>query len=155
MTKELIREYTLRITQANRSEMILIIYDMILDDIKEAKSAIDHEIYKKACSHITRCIAHLINALDFTYPISVNYVQIYLYLSKITSRALIKNDPAVLDEVQRLVESLRESFEEVRKQDKSEAMMENTQTVYAGLTYGKQALNENLNDQGASRGFRV
>ncbi|NLG03854.1 MAG: flagellar protein FliS [Clostridia bacterium] len=155
MTKEQIKEYTLRITQANRSEMIIIIYDMILDDIKEAKSAINHDEYKKACSHITRCIAHLINALDFSYPISLNYVQIYLYLNRTTSMALIKNDPALLDEVAYRIETLRESFNEVCRQDKSSAMMENTQTVYAGLTYGKTALNESLNDQGALRGFRV
>lgn len=36
-----------------------------------------------------------------------------------------------------------------------DTVMENVQTVYAGLTYGRNNLNENLADQGINRGFRV
>ena len=31
--------------------------------------------------------------------------------------------------------------------------MNNSQTVYAGLTYGKNVLTENMADQGANRGM--
>lgn len=37
---------------------------------------------------------------------------------------------------------MKESFEEIAKQDTSGPVMENSQQVYAGLTYGKGSLNE-------------
>lgn len=52
------------------------------------------------------------------------------------------------------MESLHSAFEEVAKQDTSGAVMQNTQQVYAGLTYGKGKLNEVfMNGNERSRGF--
>lgn len=50
---------------------------------------------------------------------------------------------------------LHDAYEKVGEQDTSGPIMENTQTVYAGLTYGKNTLTENLYDQGSNRGFRI
>ena len=51
---------------------------------------------------------------------------------------------------------LLESFEEVARQDESGPVMENTQQIYAGLTYGKDSLNEVfLQGDENSRGFRA
>ena len=51
---------------------------------------------------------------------------------------------------------LKAAFEEVAKQDTSEPLMENTQQVYAGLTYGKGSLNEVLMSRDEyNRGYRV
>ena len=54
MTKEQIQRYTLRITQANRSQIIVILYDMILDDVTEASECYDdYDSFKTACNKIT------------------------------------------------------------------------------------------------------
>jgi flagellar protein FliS len=51
---------------------------------------------------------------------------------------------------------LKKGFVEVAKQDTRGPVMENTQQVYAGLTYGRNALNEVLvNANESSRGFRA
>ncbi len=156
MTKEQIQQYTLRITQANRSQIIVILYDMILDDVTEASECYDdYEGFKKACNHITRCTADLMEALDFSYEVSFHLMQIYRYINQQVSTAVLKKDSATLKYVTSAVTKLKEAFEEVSKQDSSGPMMENTQAVYAGLTYGKSDLTEDLRDQGSSRGFRV
>ena len=54
-----------------------------------------------------------------------------------------------------MIKELRESYEKISSQDTSAPIMENAQTVYAGLTYGKDSLNENLSAQSIHRGFRV
>ena len=54
-----------------------------------------------------------------------------------------------------MIQELKESYEQVSSQDTSAPIMQNTQTVYAGLTYGKTSLNVDLSDQGTHRGFRV
>ena len=35
MTKEQIKEYTARVAQANRTELVVIIYELLLDEIQE------------------------------------------------------------------------------------------------------------------------
>ena len=39
MTQEQIQTYTLRVSQASPCELVVIMYDIILDDIKNAKKA--------------------------------------------------------------------------------------------------------------------
>ena len=54
------------------------------------------------------------------------------------------------------MQKLGKSFAEIAKQDKSAPIMQNSQKVYAGLTYGKNSLNEVFFDKNqASRGFKA
>lgn len=39
MKKELIQEYTARISQCNRSQLVVVVYDIMSDYIKSAKEA--------------------------------------------------------------------------------------------------------------------
>lgn len=158
MTKEQIQQYTLRITQANKSQIIVILYDMILDDVKSGTLSFeqnDYEEFKNHCNHIKRCVSDLMEALNFSYEISQNLMQLYLFINREASTAIIRKDPTRLEIIQEITRNLREAFAEVSEQDSSGPMMENTQSVYAGLTYGRGSLNEDLQDQGSSRGFRV
>ena len=54
-----------------------------------------------------------------------------------------------------VISRLHDAYETISAEDDSAPLMANTQTVYAGLTYGKNRLAENLTDEGSSRGFRV
>ena len=52
-----------------------------------------------------------------------------------------------------VIYGLKEAYEVLAIQDQSGPVMQNTQAVYAGLTYGKDDLTENMTDQGTNRGF--
>ena len=65
------------------------------------------------------------------------------------------HDKSALKDAVRLLSSLRESFEELSKQDTSGPAMSNTQSVYAGLTYGKGTLNESTSFSSDNRGYTV
>jgi flagellar protein FliS len=56
-------------------------------------------------------------------------------------------------DAERVMRGLYTSFEEVAKRDKSEPLMHNTQQVFAGMTYGRTSLNENLSEADSNRGF--
>ena len=53
-----------------------------------------------------------------------------------------------------MIESLRDAYDEVASENKTGPLMQNAQTVYAGLTYGRKDVNVNL-EQLSNRGFRV
>lgn len=158
MTKERIQEYTLKITNASASGLIVILYDMAIEYINEAKecfAADDHEGAKVQCTNAGRVLGDLISSLDFTYEISFPLFRIYEYISREVSMSVIRNDGAALDTCTRLLSELKESFEKISKQDESGPVMFNSQTVYAGLTYGKGTLNESTGYSSDNRGYTV
>lgn len=157
MTKDRIQEYTLKITNASPTGIIVILYDLAIEYIGEAKkcfNAGDHEGAKVQCTNAGRVLGDLISSLDFSYGISFPLFRIYEYVSKEVSMAVIKNDGKSLGECTRLLLSLKDSFEQVAKQDTTGPAMNNAETVYAGLTYGRGTLNESTTVS-SNRGYTV
>lgn len=158
MTKELKQEYTLRITQANKTQMITILYEMVLLYIDEAKEALDggNKVeYKSAIRKIRGCMNELVASLNFEYELAHNLMQLYLYVSKELVKASSHYDRENLEHVRLVIGQLHQAYKELERQDKSAPVMGNTQTVYAGLTYGRNTLTENIADPAANRGFCV
>lgn len=158
MTQDAIKNYTLRISQANRSEIIVIVYELIdkyLDETIEAAVAVDADACMEAGRRAMKCISHLINALDENYELANPLMSVYSYMSREIGFASARLDSVRLNAVKAYAKSLSEAFICVAKADASAPVMENSQTVYAGLTYGKGDLNESLYDEGARRGFTV
>jgi flagellar secretion chaperone FliS len=155
MTKEQIREYTLRVTQGNKSDLIVTTYDIILTYINTGinefeKEKIDDFIWniKKAAEFLSE----LIHSLDFKYEISYELMSLYLFIQKVLNQAVVKKRNQDLTSVIRILENLKVGFEKVAKADGSGPVMENAGQVYAGLTYGKGTLNESYDKR---TGFRV
>ena len=68
--------------------------------------------------------------------------------------AQYENKLLKIEEAENIMRKLYSSFVQAAALDKSEPLMSNTQQVYAGITYGKNQLNESFvnNDY---RGFFV
>ena len=158
MTAELKQEYTLRITQANKTQLITILYEMVLLYIDEAESALDaggKMEFKSAVRKIRGCMDELTASLNFDYELAQNFLQLYLYVNRELVKASSHYERENLEHVRLVIGQLHKAYEQIEGQDTSGPVMGNTQTVYAGLTYGKNTLTENLADPAANRGFRV
>ncbi len=156
MTKELKQQYTLRITRANKTELIVILYDMILSYIEEAGEACEKEdraAFHDAIRKIRGCNQELIASLNLEYEPAMNLLSLYLYVNRELVHADMKRDLQALEHVSMVISGLKEAYEVLAAQDNSGAVMQNAQAVYAGLTYGKSDLTENMADQGMNRGF--
>lgn len=157
MKKEDILSFTTRVTQASRSELIVILYEMTLTEIKEAKEAYalgDLDAFVKELKKAQKYVSELMSALNYQYAISYDLMSLYLYVSKRLVTAIIKRIPDSLDSAEVVLNKLLIGFEGISKADNSGPMMSNTQQVYAGLTYGKGTLNETfLDPSNKSRGF--
>lgn len=158
MTKELKQQFTLKITQANKTQLVVILYEMLLVYLDEAQEAHERESrseFREAIRKTRGCLKELMASLHFEYEPAMNLLQLYLYANRELARADIRNSTKELEHVRMVMTKLHAAYEEISRQDTSGPVMENTQTVYAGLTYGKNTLTENLADQGSSRGFRA
>lgn len=159
MQKEAIQAFTARITQASKSELIVILYEMILTEIKEAEEAFereDLEAFDKDLKQAQKYLGELMAALDYRYKLAYNLSSLYQYVNKRIITAMIQRKPDFLESAVSVLQKLLTGFEGVSKEDTSGPMMRNTQQLYAGLTYGKGTLNETYIDPNdRSRGFIV
>lgn len=158
MTKEQKQEYTLRITQANKTGLVVILYEMTITYLEEACQAYDEgdgSGFREGIKKARGCIKELMSSLHFEYNPARNLLQLYIFANQQLTKASVQNSKKELDHVKGMMEKLHKAYEEIAEADKSDPVMANTQTVYAGLTYGKNSLMENLANQGGERGFRV
>ncbi|NLC19973.1 MAG: flagellar protein FliS [Clostridiales bacterium] len=157
MNKEMIQAFTARIAQASRSELIVILYEMALAEIAEAKKAYeagDLATFDRVLKKSHKYINELIVALDYNYAISYDLLSLYLYVNKRIITAIIRRKPDTLDSAESVLKKLLVGFEGVSKTDKSGPVMRNTHQLYAGLTYGRGKLNEiDIDPSNGSRGF--
>lgn len=158
MTKELKQEFTLRITQANKTQLITILYEMILLYLEEAEEALtkeDKSDYKNAIRKIRDCMDELVLSLHLEYEVAQNLLQLYQYINSELVQAGIHYEKENLQHVEFIIRQLHSAYRKIEAQDKSGPVMDNTQTVYAGLTYGRNTLAENITDSALNRGFCV
>lgn len=155
MTKEQKQEFTRRISQANKSGMIVILYDIFLAYIQDALDERDDQsIYHTSIKMAKETIQELMNSINPQNPLAGNYISLYGFIQRQLTRADASKEQDILRQLQSMVTSLRNTYELVSKKDTSPAVMGNVQNVYAGLTYGRDQLNENLENTD-NRGFLV
>ena len=159
MTKELIQAYTARITQASKTELVVITYEILLSDIKEAQTAFedgDISQYSKVLKHASIVINELMRSLDYQHEVSYNLMSLYIYVSKCVIDANHQKSTEFLEHAVIVIQKLMEGFKEISSQDMSGPVMQNTQQLYAGLTYGKGTLNEvYIDPKEHNRGFKA
>lgn len=153
----MVQAFTARVAQASRSDLIVILYEMALAEIDEAKKAHqagDLAKFEKVLKKSHKYINELIVALDYNYAISLDLLSLYLYVNKRIITAIFKKSPDPLDSAESVLRKLLAGFEGVSREDKSGPVMRNTHQLYAGLTYGRGKLNEiDINPNSGSRGF--
>lgn len=146
MTEEQMNVYKMRITQAGIGEMTLIMLDMEMQWIEEALEAYD----KQDMEEFIKCVdkaqsvqMELMNVLNMKNQVAVDVYSVFAFINKVLIRSKIKREPLDLERCKKLLERYHKSFEAVAKTDKEGPVMEQSEKVYAGLTYGSGGLVEN------------
>ncbi len=156
MTQEKKQEFTLKISQANKTQMITILYEMVIEYLDETIDALGiskKEEAEKSIGYAQSCIDELIGSLDLKYELGRILHGIYIFSKKELMAAAINGSINRVWKVQQNFRMLCASYKELEKKDFSEPIMGNTQTVYAGLTYGKYSLNEDVSAVSMNRGY--
>ncbi|MGN0318352.1 MAG: flagellar protein FliS [Lachnospira sp.] len=159
MTKESIKSYSYRISQASRTDLVVIVYDIAIEYLENAAVAFDDGNLTEARKELRmalRCIDQLLVTLEMNSEIAINLHLIYNHIKRTLINAEVSHNTSELARVEKLLAKLRASFYEISRQDESGPLMKNTQQVYAGLTYSNGGYsNENLTDPVENRGFKA
>lgn len=139
MTKEQINEFSMRISQSNKTEIVVITYEIIINYLDSAKKSINNNIddfvfnVKKARQFLNQ----LSTALDFRYELSVELMNLYMYANECLIKSEMKRQDIHLSTVRDMMCKLKGAFEEISRQDISGPAMQGGEKVYEGLTYGR------------------
>ena len=139
------KEYKERIIAANRSELIVIMYEMLFSYMEDIYEGIDSDEWvdaKEAISHSEAVVRRLMDDLDFNYEISKELYPLYDFVLRRLSMARVKKSKEPVNEAEKILKNLYKGMLEMAAKDKSPALMQNREDMYVGLTYGRNSLNE-------------
>ncbi len=146
MTKEEIKEFSLRIAESSKTELIVITYDIIINYVKAAKEAYEEERLDDVVFNLQKAkqfVNNLSSSLDFRYSIAQELMRLYIYVNNCLIKDIVKREPQSAEHINEIIGKLRESYHEISPLDKSGKVMKNSEQVYVGYTYGRTStLNE-------------
>ena len=99
-------------------------------------------------------LLQLIGSLNMEQDPAPAIYRVYLYVGAKMGQTRGSLKPENMDEPLRFMRSLYETYKKDSVNDTSGPVMDNSQKVYAGLTYGRGTLSESM-DVSSNRGFFV
>lgn len=147
MTKEDIRDFSMKITQCSKTGLVVITYEIIenyLNSAIECHKKMDIEGFRFNIKKAKQFLNDLSSSLDFNYKISFDLMSLYMFINNRLVSASVRKSVDLLDECLNIIDSLKSAFGKIEGEDKRGKVMPNSDQVYVGLTYGKGSkLNEN------------
>lgn len=140
------------IVNANEVELLCMTYEIFLQDIDDALDNIE-EKRKKHVERARETLIVLTENLDLNIAIAKDIFKIYIYIQNLLINHWTENER--LKEVKTLITMLLEGYEKTKSQHiGKKPIMQNTQNIYAGMTYGRGYLEEQTYDS-IDRGFKA
>lgn len=156
MTSEMKQQFTLRISQANPTELVVILYEMLLQYVEEARAAVREQNRQSVTESIKRargCMNELLQSVNPQYEVGRNLNRIYFFCIRRLANSQYHMEEKPLTEIEKVICPLLEAYREISTRNPAGPVMENSQSVYVGLTYGRNTLTENMTDQSPNRGM--
>jgi flagellar protein FliS len=110
-----------KILTATPAELTLMLYDGAIKFCNIAIIAVEQKDIQKAHTNITkveRIIDYFRQTLDMSYPVAQDFERVYEYLSRRLVEANVKKDKEILEEVNRHLHSMRDTWKEVMRRGK-------------------------------------
>ena len=104
------------VSSASPHHLVLMLYDGFLESVGRAQAAMAGGVIELKCAQITRAVRileeGLIAGLDMVSggEIALNLHNLYRYAVIQLTRSNLRNDPALLNEVERLIRPLRDAW---------------------------------------------
>lgn len=145
MTKDEMNVYKLRITQAGIAELTLIMLEMEMQWMDEAVLAYDGgniEGFLDCVDKAQGTQVELMNVLNMENPVAVDMFSVFAYINKLLIQSKIKKEPQELSRCREMLGKFYQSLQAIAGSDTAGPVMEQSEKVYAGLTYGTHGLVE-------------
>ncbi|WP_250228776.1 flagellar protein FliS [Anaeropeptidivorans aminofermentans] len=154
------KNYTARILNSSPLQLVIITYELMLEDMDKALSAENKVTAKSRLLNVRAFLTNLIGSLDMSMEISGNMASIYIYINKLISEAMLKSSldkkeeaVSILAEAKDLITVLFNAWKAIESEDVRKSSQKGSQ-VFAGLTYKKGRLAEHI-DENSNRDYKA
>ena len=110
------------ILTASPAELIIMLYDGLLKDVRLAIRAIGKNNAEATHRHLMKAqaiVAELINCLDLSFSIAADLMNLYDFLLHTLAEANAAKDAAMLEPLLEIIETLRDTWREAADLDKT------------------------------------
>lgn len=125
---------------ASPGELLCMTYEILLHHIQEAIST-KGKVKEEHVSQAIEVIKQLVGDLNFEIPITRDLFKLYVYVQNL----LVNHQYHIqgLEQAYQLIHTIYDGYKEItQKEVNKKPAMQNIESVYAGMTYGKGKLNE-------------
>lgn len=139
------------VANATRGELLCITYEILLENIKRAQLEVGEKRKDKLKKGV-EVIQLLTEDLDFEIALSKELFSLYVYVQGLLVKDKSEEE---IDRAYSIIDRIYQSFLEISKNEMSSGpSMQNAEVVYAGMTYGRDDLNE-ISLKDVTRGFKA
>lgn len=140
------------VAQATDTKLLCITYELFLDAVKDSLKASGEE-RRRCIEQAKEVLKVLTENLNFEVALASQLFDLYVYVQNILINA--SQEDMKLEEAYRLIDMIYQGYVQLdEKQQGNTPSIENAQTIYAGMTYGKGYLSEMTMDS-QNRGFKA
>lgn len=152
-------DYVARIANASQLQLVIINYEIIIDYIKAAEKSAEEnnkEDFNLAVEKSRAFLSELRNSLNMKYEISRNLMSLYNYVDRQLAYYTFNKKTKYSQECIKILSELLEGWKEIENNEEDKSpLMQNTQQLYAGLTYGRGGKLQEYVDVDNKRGFKA
>ncbi|KAB3529578.1 flagellar export chaperone FliS [Alkaliphilus pronyensis] len=134
---------TNRVSTANNVQLVELLYEGMMDYIKEGKIALeskDEKTYNLHMAKVRDILAELLATLQGDSEISNSLRRIYLFINDLITTAATQKDPQKLEGALKVITPLYDAWREISNNE--EASEKQGPALVTGYTYGKDKLND-------------
>lgn len=145
MTEEQMNIYKMRISQAGVGELTVVMLEMEMqwiDEALKAYSADETEVFLDSVNKAQTVQVELMTVMNLDNSVARDVYSIFAFINKQLIYAKIKQKPLDLERCKAMLAKLHKSFQKIAPTDTAGPVMERSEKVYAGLTYGTGGLVE-------------
>ena len=156
MTNDKIQNFTMRVSQANRTEMVTILYDIGQTYIEDAVNSLKNDNktqFRVEVGRVRNTLKELMNSVDTSQQLGQNLLELYIFCSSELTKAFIYYSATELYHVGSIFKKLGDAYREAAKKDLSGPVMANAQKVYDGITYNRNLTMDSMQTADAKRGI--
>jgi len=149
--------YVARIANATPLQLVIINYEIVIDYIKDAKKNInDDKKFNFSVLKSRQFLNELRISLNMKYELSRNLMGLYNYIDRQLAYFQFNKKLEHAEESLKIMKELLEGWKAIEdKEEDKTPIMQNTQQLYAGLTYGRNGRMNEYVDTQVNRGFKA
>jgi flagellar protein FliS len=143
-----VSDYVARIGSANPVDLVAITCELILTHVGDAiGNPGDESEFTRHVELSSELLGTLIDSLNMEYELSRTLFPLYLYVNKLLINAKLTGKTEPLDDVVKILTPIYSGWKELAENEiGAEPAMDNSQKIFAGVTYGREGLNEYIQE---------